>query len=110
VKKHELQARAQSFVNETKDRLAALSRTEIEAWPNWPEIAPFSLEVPQDLSSHNYTFTLMKDTFADGRIRLAIQCYRYRFLGYGWMSADGFVLSPDGSRSDLTQQDIWDVT
>jgi hypothetical protein len=110
MKKHELQVRVQAFVNAAKDRLAALPKTEIEAWPNWPEVPPFSLEVPEDLSGHKYTFTVMKDTFPDGRIRLAIQCYRYRFLGYGWMSADGFVLYPDGSRSELSQQDIWDVT
>src|SRR5512145_2453963 len=106
MNKRELQSKAQSFLQLTKDRLATLPRSEVEAWPNWPSVPSFSLEVPEDLSS--YTFTLMKDSFPDGRIRLAIQCYRYRFLGLGWMSADGFNLMPDGSHSDLTQQDVWD--
>jgi|SRR5678815_4970117 len=108
MNKRELQLKAHSFLQVAKDRIAALPRAEIEAWPNWPDIPSFSLEVPSELSS--FQFTLIKDTFSDGRIRIAIQCYRYRFLGSGWMTADGFALSPDGSRSELTQQDIWDVT
>jgi hypothetical protein len=52
----------------------------------------------------------MKETFPDGRIRIAIQCYRHFFLGSGSMFADGFVSSPDGLRSDLTDQDFWDGT
>ncbi len=110
MNKRELLLKAHSFLQVTKDRLAALSRAEVETWPNWPDIPPFSLEVPQDLSALKFTFILMKDTFPDGRIRIAVQCYRYRFLGMGRMFADGFILSPDGSRSNLTQQDIWDVT
>jgi hypothetical protein len=108
MNKRQLQLKAASFLQVTKDRIAALPRAEIEAWPNWPHIPSFCLEVPPELSS--FQFTSIKHTFPDGRIRIAIQCYRYRFLGFGWMSADGFLLSPDGSRSELTLQDIWDVT
>ena len=108
MNKRELQLKARSFLQVAKDRIAALPRAEIEAWPNLPGIPSFSLEVPPELSS--FQFTLMKDALRDGRIRIAIQCYRYRFLGFGWMTADGFALLPDGSRSELTQQDIWDVT
>jgi len=110
MNKRELQLKAESFLQVTKDRLAALPRAEVETWPDWPGIPPFSLEVPQDSSALKFTFTLMKETFSDGRIRIAVQCYRYRFLGMGWMFADGFILSPDGCRSNLTEQDIWDVT
>lgn len=100
--------KATSFLRDLKNKITALPRTEIETWPNWPAIPAYPLEAPSELSS--YTFMLMKDTFPDGRIRIAIQCYRPFFLGAGWMSADGFVSSPDGSYSDLTEQDIWDVT
>ena len=100
--------KATSFLQGLKRRIADLPRTEIETWPNWPAVPAFPLEVPSELSS--YRFTVMKDTFPDGRIRIAIQCYRNLFLGIGSMSADGFVLSRDGSCSDLTEQDIWDVT
>lgn len=96
------------LLRDLKARIASLPRTELETWPNWPEIPLFPVEVPSELSS--YKFTIMKDSFPDGRIRIAIQCYRHFFLGSGSMSADGFVSSPDGSRSDLTEQDIWDVT
>jgi len=92
MNKHELQLKAHSFLQVAKDRIAALPRAEIEAWPNWPGIPAFPLEVPPELSS--FQFTLMKDTLRDGRIRIAIQCYRYRFLG-GWMTADGFALLPE---------------
>lgn len=100
--------KVESFLQDLKNRIAALPRTEIETWPNWPAIPAFPLEVPTELSS--YRFTIMKDTSPDGRIRIAIQCYRHAVLGIGSMSADGFVSSPDGSRSDLTEQNIWDVT
>jgi hypothetical protein len=83
MKKHEQQLKAHSFLQVTKDRIAALTRVEIEAWPNWPDIPSFALNVPPELSS--FHFTLMKDAFPDGRIRIAIQCYRYRFLGFGWI-------------------------
>ena len=99
--------KATSFLQDLKNRIAALPRTEIETWPNYPVIPVYPIEVPSELSSS--TFTLMKDTFPDGRIRIAMPCYRPFFLG-GWMSADGFVSSSDGSYSDLTEQDIWDVT
>jgi len=77
--KRQLQLKAASFLQVTKDRLAALPRAEIESWPNYPAIPSFSLDVPPELSS--YQFTLMKDMLSNGRIRIAIQCYRYRFLG-----------------------------
>jgi hypothetical protein len=99
---------ALSFLQITKDRIAALQKAEIEAWPNYPAIPAFSLDVPPELSS--YQFTLMKDMLPNGRIRIAIQCYRYRFLGMGYMTADGFVLLPDGSCCALTEEDIWDLT
>ena len=108
MNKRELQLKATTFLQVTKNRIAALPRTEIDAWPNWPATPSFPLEVSPELSS--FQFTVMKDTFPDGRIRIAIQCYRYRFLGFGWMSADGFMLSPEGLCSELTQQDIWNVT
>jgi hypothetical protein len=108
MNKREIELKADSFLQGVKDRIAALPLAEIKAWPNWPNTPSFSLEVPPELSS--VQFILMKDILRDGRIRIAIQCYHYRFLGYGRMTAEGFVLSPDGSRSELTQQDIWDVT
>lgn len=76
--------------------------------PEYPVIPPFSLHVPPELP--NYQFTLMKDTFADGRIRVAIQSYRYGFLGFGYIAAHGFSLLPDGSLCALTEKDIWDLT
>lgn len=100
--------KATSFLQDLKNRLTALPRTEIETWPNYPVIPIYPLEVLSELSS--YQFTIMKDSFPDGRIRIAIQGYRHFFLGGGWMTADGFVTSPDGSYSDLTEQDVWDGT
>lgn len=104
----ELRLRVEDFIQVTKERLSALSRKTIEAWPEYPAIPPFSLDVPPELSS--YKFTLMKDTFPDGRIRIAIQSYEYRFLGIGYMSADGFSLLPTGALCELTEEDLWDLT
>jgi hypothetical protein len=104
----QLQLNAATFLQVTKDRIAALPKTEIETWPNYPAIPSFSLNVPPELSS--LQFTVMKDIFPDGRVRIAIQCFHYSFLGSGHMIVDGFVLLPDGSRCALTQEDIWDVT
>jgi|CXWL01.1.fsa_nt_gi hypothetical protein len=56
---------ATSFLQDLKNKITALPRTEIETWPNWPAIPAYPLEAPSDLSS--YTFTLMKNTFPDGR-------------------------------------------
>ena len=106
--KRELQLKAASFLQVTKDRLAALPRAEIESWPNYPAIPSYSLDVPPELSS--YQFTLMKESFPDRGIRIAIQCFQDRFLGSAYISVDGFVLLPDDSIRALTEQDIWDLT
>lgn len=104
----ELRTKAALFLQATKDRITEIPRTEIESWPNYPATPPFSLDIPPELSG--FQFTLMKDLFPDGRIRIAIQSYQYRFLGFGYMNADGFILAKDGSHVPLTEEDMWDLT
>ena len=106
--RRELRQRADSFLRELVDLLAQLPRNEIAEWPEYPETPSIPLNVPEELAPH--TFTLMKDTLPDGRIRVAVQRYRYRFLGIGNMMADGFFLQPDGSIQRFTEEDTWAVT
>ena len=40
----------------------------------------------------------------DGRVRIVAQAYRPRFLGIGTMTAEGFIMSSDGSVSDVPEK------
>ena len=39
-----------------------------------------------------------RDVLPDGRIRVVVQAYFHRFLGIGTMTADGFIIAPDGTQ------------
>jgi hypothetical protein len=104
----DLKRSAAVFVADCLERLRKLPFAEISGWPDYPSPPPTPLEVPEQL--RRYTFTLMKDRLPSGEVRVAIQRYRYRFLGIGDMKADGFVLAPDGATRPLSEQDIWDLT
>jgi hypothetical protein len=100
--------RAEEFLGSSLTRLKELSFLELASWPDYPARAPFDLAVPPELNLYN--FTLMKDTLPDGEIRIAIQRYRYRFLGVGEMVGDGFVIFPNGTTRPLSREDVWAIT
>jgi|SRR6266496_5221791 hypothetical protein len=49
-----------------------------------------------------------RDMLPDGRVRIVVQAYRYRFLGAGTMTADGFIMSPDGAVSDVPEKMMYE--
>jgi hypothetical protein len=95
------------FLRVVVGRLRDTPFEEVAAWPEYPKQPDIDLCVPGELADH--TFTLMKDTRANGDIRVAVQCYRPGFL-LSRMSADGFVVSPNGNIRPLSEHDIWDLT
>jgi hypothetical protein len=108
MKRAQLNALAQEILSTETARLRQLPYAKIEQWPDFPNTPNMLLEIPTELSEYKYS--LMKDTLPDRSIRVAIQLYRHRFLGIGWMTADGFVISPNGNLRNFTQEDIWEVT
>jgi hypothetical protein len=100
-------SRADRFLRTLVEKLKAVPFQTIASWPDYPSPPPLDLEVPKDLGK--YKFTLMKDTLPSGDIRVAVQMYRARFVG-GQMTADGFVVSPNGNVRALSQEDLWAVT
>ena len=108
MKRSEVKELADKFLREATDKLSEISYETIQEWPEWPEKLDIDLGVPVELEK--YSFGVMKDTQKDMSIRVAIQRYRYRFLGIGEMTADGFFKYPDGTEKRFTQEDIWEVT
>lgn len=104
----EVKRRADAFLAECVARLRIVPFSEIARWPEYPAQVPVDLQVPKELSK--YKFTLMKETLPTGEIRVAIQRYRYRFLGIGQVTAEGFVVSSDGTVRALTDRDKWELT
>jgi hypothetical protein len=51
-----------------------------------------------------------RDKLPDGRIRVVVQAYFHRLLGIGTMTADGFILAPDNTRSPVPQEMMWEFT
>ena len=108
MKHREIWAKGCEFLPAATRRLAVLRFADIAKWPEWPGKPAVDLETPPELSS--VRFTVMKDTQPDGNIRVAIQMYRYRFLGIGAMRADGFFISPENKLRWFTEKDTWEVT
>lgn len=102
-----MNAWAQEILASETARLGRLTYAEIALWPDFPQTLNIHLEIPAELSEYKYG--VMKDTLPDKSIRVAIQLYRHRFL-VSWMTADGFVVSPNGNIRKFTQEDIWAVT
>jgi hypothetical protein len=49
-----------------------------------------------------------RDSLPDGRIRIVVQAYFHRILGIGTMTADGFIIAPDNTRSPVPQEMMWE--
>lgn len=106
----EIKRRADEFLKQTISRLRSTPLSTIREWAAYPASTALDLGVPVDLLEKRRVFTLMKDTLPNGDIRVAVQFSRYRFLGMSDMTAEGFIISPDGTLKDLSQQDHWDLT
>src|SRR2546430_9116344 len=108
MKHRDIWRRGRAFLAEVTRRLSELDFDTIAKWPEYPKSPDIDFRVPAELSS--VAFTVMKDTQPDGCIRVAIQMYRYRFLGIGAMAADGFFVSPTGNVRRFVEKDTWEVT
>ena len=108
MKRAQLNELAQRVLAAEVARLSKPPYAEIAQWPEFPKPNDVALQIPPELSE--YRFTLMRDAQADQSIRVAIQLYRHRFLGIGQMTADGFVILPNGSFRKFTEQDVWAMT
>lgn len=62
------------------------------------------------IDGRKFTINIYKDLLNSQTIRIAIQVYQYRFLGMGYMQAEGFTLDKNGTIIDLRTDDIYDFT
>ena len=104
----ELRRRADSFLLDTVTQLRSKPFAVLQAIPEYPESTKVDLGVPVDLLNHKCAFSLMKDTLADGAVRIAIQYHRPGIIGE--MTAEGFIIAADGTFRELSEQDHWDLT
>jgi len=100
---------ARAFACSVVDRLRCIDFETLHSWPDYPEQVPFELDVPDTLSK--WTFTIMKDQLDARSVRVSIQFARLRAFGmFASISADGFIIFPDGERRELSEEDLWDLT
>ena len=105
----ELGRSVESFLQDTVMQLRSKPFAALQAIPEYPESTKIDLAVPADLLNHKCVFSLMKDTLADGAVRVAIQYHRPGII-IGEMMAQGFIVAADGTFRELSQQDHWDLT
>ncbi len=51
---------------------------------------------------------IYSDRMVNGSFRVVVQAYYHRVLFIGTMTADGFVIAPDGSQSAVPQKMMWE--
>jgi len=61
-------------------------------------------------NEHSYTMVIWKDTISDTELRIVIQIYCYWILGIGNVHTNGFRTNTEGKISNLTEEDIYEVT
>jgi hypothetical protein len=91
----------QEVATRRAERLRSLSFAEIEALPERQD----EIETVRDREVAVATY---RDSLPDGRIRVVVQAYFHRFLGIGTMTADGFIIAPDSTRSPVPQEMMWE--
>ena len=50
-----------------------------------------------------------RDALPDGSVRIMVQAHVPRLIG-SYMAADGFITAPDGSRSEVAQDTLWEFS
>jgi hypothetical protein len=60
------------------------------------------------IDGKKYTINIYKDLLNPQTMRIVIQVYQYRFLGMGYMLAEGFTLDKNGTIIDLRTDEIYD--
>ena len=56
----------------------------------------------------SFTISIWKDEINNNEIRIVVQVYRYWFLGFGKMDADGFRINNQGEINSLTKDEIYE--
>jgi hypothetical protein len=77
-----------------KERLFALSETELRALPDYSQ-------VERSDGEHQFSVGLYHDRRAEGYDAFVAQAKRQVAFGFGYMFVQGFILRPDGSRDAL---------
>jgi hypothetical protein len=83
------------------ERLRLLSFVEIAALPTRQD----DVEQVRDRQVAVATY---RDSLPDGRIRIVVQAYFHRILGIGTMTAEGFIIASDNTRSPVPQEMMWE--
>ena len=99
-----------STVKPTEVQAVAARRVERLRSLSFAEVA--ALRERQDESEalryREVAVTTYRDKLPDGRIRVVVQAYYHRFLGIGTMTADGFLIAADDTRSPVPEEMMWE--
>ncbi|MGC8989205.1 MAG: hypothetical protein ACP5MD_03700 [Verrucomicrobiia bacterium] len=94
-------AEVQNVATRRVERLRLLSFAEVSELPQRQD----EMEAVGDREVAVATY---RDSLPDGRIRVVVQAYFHRFLGIGTMTADGFIIAPDSTRTPVPQEMMWE--
>ena len=83
------------------ERLRHLSFAEVSALPE-------RVDESEVIRDREVAVATCRDSLPDGRIRVVVQAYFHRFLGIGTMTADGFIIAPDSTRTPVPQEMMWE--
>jgi hypothetical protein len=83
--------------------LRQLSFAEVSALPE-------RQDEMEAIRTRKVAVAIYRDALPDGRIRIVVQVYFHRFLGIGTMTADGFIIAPDDTRTPVPQDMMWEFT
>jgi hypothetical protein len=98
---NDIWAESEAYVRRTLDELQDKSWTVLKDLPDYTH-----LPSPEGLGK--FTFGLWKHGRADGSLRIIVQRYRRYVLGFGRISADGFVVRDNGSIEPVPKEEMWE--
>lgn len=90
-----------SFVEEVLGKLRACSFAELCELPKQQDINGPPGE-------RRVTYCTWVDVLEDGAVRVVVQAYRRRWLGFGKMGASGFEMTSEGSIRDVPESEMYE--
>ena len=90
-------AELKSVATRRVDALRQLSFAEIAALPERQDES-------ESITGREIATATYRDALPDARIRIVVQAYHHRFLGIGTMTADGFIIAADGTRTPVPEE------
>jgi len=90
-----------AFVENALRELRACSVGELRKLPKQENIDGPSGE-------RRVTYCRWVDVLEDGAVRVVVQTYRKRWLGFGKMGASGFEMTPDGSIRRVPENEMYE--